>query len=185
MTRDAAVCLGQMTFGYEVALGARISRDPITNAEMRQGPNLYAYVRNDPTNGTDPLGLFTIGIGIQGSGGAIAGGGGSYGYFVGWSREAGFSHGSLGTLGGGGYLGAGGSAGGFLQVTSAKSFNCLKGLSNEIGGSAGEVVSIGGELINGGNELGGPVTYSGAQLNVGFGGGPIPAEVHNFISNTW
>jgi len=54
MTRDAAVCLGQMTFGYEVALGARISRDPIAE---EGGLNLYAYVLNAPARFVDPLGL--------------------------------------------------------------------------------------------------------------------------------
>jgi len=54
MTRDAAVCLGRMTFGYDTALGARISRDPIAEAG---GLNLYGYVGNNPVNAFDPLGL--------------------------------------------------------------------------------------------------------------------------------
>lgn len=40
---------------YDVALGARISRDPIAEAG---GLNLYGYVGNSPTNRTDPLGLW-------------------------------------------------------------------------------------------------------------------------------
>lgn len=34
-----------------------ISRDPFKDAEQVLGPNLYAYVDNDPTNGVDPSGL--------------------------------------------------------------------------------------------------------------------------------
>ncbi len=42
---------------YSPALGRWINRDPLTNAEMRQGPNLYEYVRNNPIRSIDPLGL--------------------------------------------------------------------------------------------------------------------------------
>jgi len=35
----------------------RISRDPLDNAEMRLGPNLYQYVSNNPISLIDPLGL--------------------------------------------------------------------------------------------------------------------------------
>jgi RHS repeat-associated protein len=42
---------------YSPALGRWLSRDPLKNAEMSQGPNLYAYVGNNAVNLTDPLGL--------------------------------------------------------------------------------------------------------------------------------
>ena len=42
---------------YNPELGRWISRDPLRNAEMSQGPNLYAYVSNDPINRMDLLGL--------------------------------------------------------------------------------------------------------------------------------
>jgi RHS repeat-associated protein len=42
---------------YDPELGRWLSRDPLRNAEMEQGPNLYAYVRNEPVNGTDREGL--------------------------------------------------------------------------------------------------------------------------------
>lgn len=42
---------------YDPELGRWLSRDPLSGAEMRQGPNLYSYVRNNPINKIDPLGL--------------------------------------------------------------------------------------------------------------------------------
>ncbi|HEX4630476.1 MAG TPA: RHS repeat-associated core domain-containing protein [Chthoniobacterales bacterium] len=42
---------------YSPTMGRWISRDPLTNAEFKQGPNLYRYVGNSPENRTDPTGL--------------------------------------------------------------------------------------------------------------------------------
>ena len=41
---------------YNPALSEWLSRDPLTNAEMKQGPNLYLYVANNPVNLIDPDG---------------------------------------------------------------------------------------------------------------------------------
>ena len=41
---------------YDPMIGRWISRDPLDNAEMKQGPNLYAYVGNRPINRIDPKG---------------------------------------------------------------------------------------------------------------------------------
>ncbi len=41
---------------YDPELGRWLSRDPLRNAELREGPNLYAYVRNNPVNLIDPSG---------------------------------------------------------------------------------------------------------------------------------
>jgi len=42
---------------YDPELGRWLSRDPLQKAELREGPNLYAYVGNNPVNLTDPSGL--------------------------------------------------------------------------------------------------------------------------------
>ena len=42
---------------YDPELGRWLSRDPLPGAEMEEGPNLYAYVGNNPLNLVDPLGL--------------------------------------------------------------------------------------------------------------------------------
>jgi RHS repeat-associated protein len=42
---------------YDPGLGRWLSRDPLPKAELKEGPNLYAYVRNNPVNARDPLGL--------------------------------------------------------------------------------------------------------------------------------
>lgn len=42
---------------YAPGWGRWLSRDPLENAEVLQGPNLYAYVRNNPVNLKDPSGL--------------------------------------------------------------------------------------------------------------------------------
>jgi RHS repeat-associated protein len=42
---------------YDATLGRWLSRDPLKNAEMIDGPNLFAYVGNDVVNWIDPEGL--------------------------------------------------------------------------------------------------------------------------------
>ena len=42
---------------YDPDLARWISRDPLKDAEVSQGPNLYWYVRNGPITRIDPLGM--------------------------------------------------------------------------------------------------------------------------------
>src|SRR5947209_2516624 len=39
-------------------MGRWISRDPLQDAEVKEGTNLYSYVGDDPLDGVDPMGLF-------------------------------------------------------------------------------------------------------------------------------
>jgi RHS repeat-associated protein len=42
---------------YDPETGRWLNRDPLPNAELSEGPNLFAYVQNNPINKTDRLGL--------------------------------------------------------------------------------------------------------------------------------
>lgn len=53
---EAGLSLTQFR-AYDPDLGRWLSRDPLENAEMTEGANLYAYVANDPVSRVDPLGL--------------------------------------------------------------------------------------------------------------------------------
>ncbi|MGO9204457.1 MAG: RHS repeat-associated core domain-containing protein [Limisphaerales bacterium] len=53
---EAALSLARFR-AYDAESGRWLSRDPLRKAEEREGPNLYAYVRNNPVNLSDPLGL--------------------------------------------------------------------------------------------------------------------------------
>jgi RHS repeat-associated protein len=55
-SREVGCCLTDFR-AYDPNLGRWLSRDPLRRAEIRQGPNLYAYVFNNPVSLIDPIGL--------------------------------------------------------------------------------------------------------------------------------
>jgi RHS repeat-associated protein len=58
MLYPAELSLNMTRFrAYDPDIGRWLSRDPLQDAEQKQGPNLYAYVGNNPVNLTDPSGL--------------------------------------------------------------------------------------------------------------------------------
>ena len=175
---------------YNSDLGRWISRDPIGE---RGGINLYGYVSNNPLAFTDPLGLWTFGVGITGIAGFIGPGGTlSGGIYVG-HREgspwySGWSFGLLGTGGGGALAGAGGSVSVFAGWTNNSSVCKLKGGGWDIGASGGEGVNAGGDVTgpwsSPNNPLRGP---TGGSLSLGFSVWvplPYPGEGHGFVTNT-
>lgn len=67
MTRKTTIFIFVLSFfvsieiraGYDPTIGRWLSRDPMNNAELRQGTNLYSSVANNPVLRVDPLGLYT------------------------------------------------------------------------------------------------------------------------------
>ncbi len=58
MFRSGETGLNLVRYRVYDPLAARwLSRDPLRDAELREGPNLYTYVNNNPVNMTDQLGL--------------------------------------------------------------------------------------------------------------------------------
>jgi RHS repeat-associated protein len=50
---------------YDPNTGRWLSRDPLKNVETAEGPNVYSYVRNEPTNLYDPSGLKLVDTGVK------------------------------------------------------------------------------------------------------------------------
>jgi len=159
---------------YDPARNRFVTEDPIG---MRAGVNHYAYATNNPVNLIDPLGLVTLGGGFQSGGGAGVG-----------SAVSGLGvvdlHGNTGvveSVGGGGVAGMGWSMGGQFQVTTASDIGKLDGWSVQSGGSVTIVnVNIGVEWVAGQDNQ-----YHGVNVNVGWGGGPLAAEVHAYADHSW
>jgi RHS repeat-associated protein len=56
-TSEAGLALTRFR-AYDPELGRWLSRDPLKDAEMREGPSLYVYVADNPINLVDSLGLW-------------------------------------------------------------------------------------------------------------------------------
>jgi RHS repeat-associated protein len=153
---------------YDPQIGRWTAKDPILFAGG--DTNLYGYVLNDPINFIDPNGLWTVGLGFGGTAGA---GGAVSGSVIAVVDH----HGNVALVPSGGAGGMGGISASFglmLQVTSASDVCALRGLSGQVGGSGGQLITAGGEVVVGEGYLGG-------NLNVGVGAiVPIagPVELH-------
>ncbi|WP_370678218.1 RHS repeat-associated core domain-containing protein [Pleomorphomonas sp. PLEO] len=151
--------LGLATYrAYDPKVGRWISRDPIGE---RGDParNLYGYVGEDPINHFDPLGLWTVNIGISGSiniplYGPVGIGG------VGFGGIAFDSNGNVGWYyGGGGGPGGGAGISGGIQVGGSNGATIcdLRGPFGALGGAAGEGIVGGGDVYTGSGVTGGNV----------------------------
>ena len=158
---------------YLSAWGRFMQPDPIGYAD---GANLYAYVGNDPLNGTDPLGLYTLQIGFAGSGNflgiAVPTG---LGIAIDTSGHVGF----YGYLGPAVNLGASVDAGLSIQVSNAPTISNLRGLF--LNASAHGGAGFGGSVdyFRGPSENG---QVSGIGVTVG---AALGASVTAGVTNTW
>jgi RHS repeat-associated protein len=140
---------------YMPAWGRFLQTDPIGYGG---GSNIYAYVNNDPLNNVDPLGLYTLQLGV-------AVGGTFLGIVV---PQAGFgiaidTSGNVGSykyVGGGVGISVSAGAGGSVQVSNAQTIYDLSGPFANVG-------------VHGGAGLGGSVDFFTGSSSNGpvFGGG--------------
>ena len=168
------------------------ARDPYTEntirlsaklpAEMLQGPNLYEYVRNNPTSNVDPDGLMTFQVGfsfnvqlgpISGnfSMGAIADGNGGFGFYK----------------SGGAGVGAGGRLSGGISFGTS-SGNCIEdyaGPFNNVSLGAAGGLSASGDAFWGPGAQGQPVVGGGVTVGVGLGGGGSGGGSVTSVTRIW
>ena len=150
---------------YSPSLQRFISEDP---ARFRGGFNLYSYAHDTPTNLTDPLGLWTVGLGVnvniqlgvinlQVSGGIAVDSSGNIGAF-----DAG---------GGGLGVGADISGGLNLSVSNAHTICGLGGPFANFSGNAGAGLDGSVNGFSGFDQQGRAVVGGGLTVGAGAGGG--------------
>ena len=146
--------------GVDIRVSDRYTRNNV-RWEYYEGPNSYTYAFNNSVSLTDRDGLWTFGIGLQGLSTMFAGFGLSGGFYIGYGPE-GWSWGFLGNA----FFGSGFatlSGGPFVQITTARCVNSLKGLSATVGGKIGEAAAIPGASFDFSSG------YVGATGSWGFG----------------
>ena len=159
---------------YDSELGRWLSRDP---ARFIDGPNLYAYVDNNPINLVDPLGLWTFSFRLNLTLGVVD-------LSLDFSFDDDGSTSLTGTFGRGGSPGLGVTGG--ISVTNADTICSLEGSSLEAGVTIGK--GIVGE-INGIQSVPDSVTgeitesYQGIDIGIGFGIG-LPVAPQVFYQDT-
>jgi len=164
---------------YDANLMRFLQPDPIG---LKDGYNLYTYANGAPSVFIDPIGLWTLQIGLSFSGGIGFGGTIGFGVAVGYSHEYGFQGGVYGFAGvaPGTYTGAG--AGGTIDFTWSGNphISNISGAGAMIGGS---VTALGGPTIGG--EATVPLFGSASSSYTGSAGiGVGTPEFHTFLGGT-
>ncbi|HID69313.1 MAG TPA: RHS repeat-associated core domain-containing protein, partial [Desulfobacterales bacterium] len=156
--------------------------DPITGRFISEDPlgfgggdvNLYVYAQNNPVNFVDPMGLWTIGVDISGSAGALLG----FTEGVTFAIDDNLNVAAIPHAGGGVLVGASASGALQLQITNADTVSDLGGYSASIGGSLGGPIGATGEWIDGDG-------YSGINIGAYAGLGLLPVSMHRNVEYSW
>ena len=140
---------------YSPTWGRFLQPDPVGYSA---GPNLYAYVDNDPLNNVDPSGLATLQLGISGSIGLPFGASFPLGFGIAVDN---FGHvGLYGFAGLVGQLGASVDAGFSIQVSDAMTISDLRGRFDNYSIHGGAALGAAVDLFSGSSPHG-PVSGSG------------------------
>lgn len=147
---------------YDPSLERYISADPIGQIA---GPNLYTYAGNNPTNQSDPLGLYTLKLGNYGAAGAGVGGQSQAALAVDTSGDVGLVlTQSAGLVGG-----AAGSVGLVGGISTAPTIFDEAGASGIIGASGGALGDVGVDLFGFYDRAGNAQGAIEAQIGLGLG----------------
>ena len=146
-----------------------------TNAQ-----NIFAYCKNNPVSNLDSEGNWTMSIGISGS--AVLGGGLSESYQIVFddNNNIGIQYSTSDCQGEEPYFGlfAIGFSG-VIGATNADTIYDLEGYSEQVGGSIGDTISVGGDVIFFEDDT--PNIPNGFQTAIGVGYG---VDAHGYTSNT-
>ena len=159
---------------YSPEMQRFISEDPI---RLLGGINYYSYVQNNPVNRTDPLGLFGITVGFEGSAAAFGFGGtagiyGNYAHDPSQSWYSGWSS-SVTVVAGGGAAASvyGAGAGVHLSGNNACNVKQLNGTFVNAGRMGLGTLSVEGYRSPDGSVTGGGITVGPAAGYIGAMGG--------------
>ena len=136
--------------------------------------NLYGYVQNNPVNRVDPLGLWTVGIDISGNAAALLGLTGGVTFAI----DDDLNVAAIPHVGGMYLVGAGASVAAQAQFTNADTVYDLAGVATATGGSAGFMLGVTGEYIEGNG-------YQGFAIGGYAGPGLLPVSIHRQAENAW
>ena len=129
---------GLIRFGtrdYDCTGGRFISKDLVL---FKGGINLFVYSSNNPINFIDPIGYWTMQIGLSITGGGGVGGTAGGGFIFGVNECTGeFQFGTYTFAGGGIYIGSGISGSADFTYSSNQNINEVSGIALTMGGSIG------------------------------------------------
>ena len=151
---------------YDPSTGRFLQRDPIG---INGGLNVYAYVCNRPADKVDPMGLVSIGIGLEGEFvGFGFSGSANVSLHGAWSRSNGFSCAPMITISIGTGIGIYGGVNVVTTGSTAPRVSDLGGLGASIGFSGGAGIGAGGSLFLNAPPVAGVTGTLGAGIGAGF-----------------